>query len=130
MEVHLPTLVSCRTVQGLALRECMLYFDGAFLTSQQQLSERAMHAERRKMSPWRAGAADAGDAAEALAALQGSAANATPPAPLLEHPGAATSAVHPQAPGAPPQTNPPGPGQRIPGMGRGTSLYRGVSKVG
>ncbi|BDA43845.1 probable AP2-like ethylene-responsive transcription factor PLT2 [Coccomyxa sp. Obi] len=77
-----------------------------------------------------AGAADAGDAAEALAALQGSAANAMPPAPLLENPGAATSAVHAQAPGAPPQTNPPASGQRIPGMGRGTSLYRGVSKAG
>ncbi|CAL8469832.1 g9374 [Coccomyxa elongata] len=77
-----------------------------------------------------AGAADAGDAAEALAALQGSAANAIPPAPMLEHSGAATSAVHAQAPGAPPQPNPPTPGQRIPGMGRGTSLYRGVSKAG
>ncbi len=87
-------------------------------------------AHLEKLSAWRAGAADAGDAAEALAALQGSAANSVPPAPLLEHPGAATSVVHAQAPGAPPQPNPPAPGQRIPGMGRGTSLYRGVSKVG
>ena len=57
--------------------------------------------------------ADAGDAAEALAALQGSSRGLAPP----------------QAPGAP---SPPAhimPGLRVPGMGRGSSLYRGVSKV-
>ncbi len=93
------------------------------------MAKRAL-ADLRKLSFWCAGAADAGDAAEALAALQGSAANAGTPAHLLGHPGAVTPAVHAQAPGAPPQPNPPAPGQRIPGMGRGTSLYRGVSKVG
>ena len=57
--------------------------------------------------------ADAGDAAEALAALQGSSRGMAPS----------------QAPGAPPMTAQILPGLRVPGMGRGSSLYRGVSKV-
>lgn len=57
--------------------------------------------------------ADAGDAAEALAALQGSSRGMAPP----------------QAPGAPSLPAQIMPGLRVPGMGRGSSLYRGVSKV-
>ena len=56
---------------------------------------------------------DAGDAAEALAALQGSTRGMAPP----------------QAPGAPSLPAQIMPGLRVPGMGRGSSLYRGVSKV-
>ncbi|KAK9915695.1 hypothetical protein WJX75_002779 [Coccomyxa subellipsoidea] len=72
-----------------------------------------------------AGAADA--AAEALAALQG-AASAAPH--QLEQVGVPMPAAPGQAPGAPAVPSPIAPGTRIPGMGRGTSLYRGVSKAG
>ncbi|CAK0757170.1 hypothetical protein CVIRNUC_002518 [Coccomyxa viridis] len=60
-------------------------------------------------------AADAGDAAEALAALQGSSRGlqATPHTPVP-----ASTPTHAL------------PGVRVPGMGRGSSLYRGVSKAG
>ncbi len=66
-----------------------------------------------------------GDAAEALAALQG-------PANAAAAAAAAQAALAAAAGGAAEQASPAAPapaGGRVPGMGRGSSLYRGVSKA-
>ena len=81
------------------LTECLLVGDVKMAQAQQE--------------PFALQNADAGDAAEALAALQGS----------------SRGPVAPQAPGAPSATTHIVPGIRVPGMGRGSSLYRGVSKA-